>query len=88
MYASVPEYSGQRKLLYSTSAAFYLGRILFLDFNPSMGSSSDTKVLHRLIRSISSLAVDTFFHEVRVIGGENVPKDGPIIVYVVSVLVL
>lgn len=52
-----------------------------------MGSSSDTKVLHRLIRSISSLAVDTFFNEVRVIGGENVPKDGPIIVYVISLLV-
>jgi len=52
-----------------------------------MGSSSDTKVLHRLIRFISSLAVDTFFTEVRVIGGENVPKDGPIIVYVISLFV-
>ena len=52
-----------------------------------MGSSSDTKVLHRLIRFISSLAVDTFFTEVRVIGGENVPKDGPIIVYVIYLLI-
>jgi glycerol-3-phosphate O-acyltransferase/dihydroxyacetone phosphate acyltransferase len=52
-----------------------------------MGSSSDTKVLHRLIRFISSLAVDTFFTEVRVIGGENVPKDGPIIVYGISLLI-
>jgi len=47
-----------------------------------MASSSDTKALYRFIRFISSLAVDTFFTEVRVIGGENVPKDGPIIVYV------
>ncbi|KAH9485367.1 Glycerol-3-phosphate O-acyltransferase 2 [Psilocybe cubensis] len=45
-----------------------------------MAQSNDTKALHRLIRFISSLAVDSFFHEVRVIGGENVPKDGPIIV--------
>ncbi|KAF8161060.1 hypothetical protein B0H34DRAFT_699266 [Crassisporium funariophilum] len=45
-----------------------------------MSSSSDTKPLHRLIRFISGLAVDSFFTEVRVIGGENVPRDGPIIV--------
>lgn len=37
-------------------------------------------VLHRLIRLISSWALSSFFTEVRVIGGENVPKDGPIIV--------
>ncbi|KDR75944.1 hypothetical protein GALMADRAFT_68407 [Galerina marginata CBS 339.88] len=45
-----------------------------------MAQQNDTKALHRLIRFISSLAVDSFFHEVRVIGGENVPKHGPIIV--------
>ncbi|CAA7263179.1 unnamed protein product [Cyclocybe aegerita] len=43
-------------------------------------SSDDTKALHRLIRFIARLAVNSFFTEVRVIGGENVPKDGPIIV--------
>ncbi|PPQ68204.1 hypothetical protein CVT25_015036 [Psilocybe cyanescens] len=45
-----------------------------------MAQPNDSKALHRLIRFISSLAVDSFFHEVRVIGGENVPKEGPIIV--------
>ncbi|TFK44667.1 glycerol-3-phosphate-acyltransferase [Crucibulum laeve] len=45
-----------------------------------MSSSSDVKVLHRVIRFISSLAVSSFFTEVHVIGGEHVPKDGPIIV--------
>ncbi|KAF8798742.1 glycerol-3-phosphate-acyltransferase [Phlegmacium glaucopus] len=43
-------------------------------------ASSDTKALHRLIRFISDLAVNSFFTEVRVIGGEYVPKEGPIIV--------
>lgn len=43
-------------------------------------ASSDTKVLHRLIRFVSDLAVNSFFTEVRVIGGEHVPKEGPIIV--------
>ena len=47
-----------------------------------MASSSDPKVLHRVIRFISGLAVSSFFTEVRVIGGENVPMDGPIIVCV------
>ena len=41
---------------------------------------SDTKPLHRLIRFISGLAVDSFFTEVRIVGGEYVPKEGPIIV--------
>jgi len=43
-------------------------------------ASSDSKALHRLIRFISDLAVNSFFTEVRVIGGEYVPKEGPIIV--------
>lgn len=43
---------------------------------------SDYKLLHRIIRGTASLAVDSFFTELRVVGGENVPKEGPIIVYV------
>ncbi|KAJ7162194.1 hypothetical protein C8R46DRAFT_1000160 [Mycena filopes] len=43
-------------------------------------SSGDLKVLHRALRWMSSQAAASFFTEVRVIGGENVPKDGPIIV--------
>lgn len=39
-------------------------------------------ILHRVIRRIASWAVYSFFTEVRVIGGENVPLNGPIIVYV------
>ena len=39
-------------------------------------------ILHRVIRRIASWAVYSFFTEVRVIGGENVPPNGPIIVYV------
>ncbi|KAF8993678.1 glycerol-3-phosphate-acyltransferase [Cyathus striatus] len=45
-----------------------------------MSSTEDFKAVHRLIRLTASLAVSSFFTEVRVIGGENVPKDGPIIV--------
>lgn len=48
--------------------------------SPQMAPKSDTKALHRLIRFIARLAVGSFFTEVRVIGGENVPKDGPILV--------
>ena len=39
-------------------------------------------ILHRILRRIASWAVYSFFTEVRVIGGENVPTNGPIIVYV------
>jgi hypothetical protein len=39
-------------------------------------------ILHRIIVRIASWAVHSFFTEVRVIGGENVPANGPIIVYV------
>ncbi|KAH7888964.1 hypothetical protein F5I97DRAFT_1803842 [Phlebopus sp. FC_14] len=41
---------------------------------------SDSKALHRVIRRLAGWAVWSFFTEVRVVGGENVPKDGPIIV--------
>jgi 1-acyl-sn-glycerol-3-phosphate acyltransferase len=40
-------------------------------------------ILHRILRRIASWAVYSFFTEVRVIGGEKVPMNGPIIVYVV-----
>jgi hypothetical protein len=43
---------------------------------------TDYKVLHRLIRGTAGLAVDSFFKELRVVGGENVPMTGPIIVCV------
>ena len=39
-------------------------------------------ILHKIIRRIASWAVYSFFTEVRVIGGEKVPMNGPIIVYV------
>jgi len=39
-------------------------------------------LLHRFLVRIASWAVHSFFTEVRVIGGENVPANGPIIVYV------
>jgi len=42
--------------------------------------SSQPKTLHRIIRKLAGWAVWSFFTEVRVIGAENVPKDGPIIV--------
>ncbi|KAF8632302.1 hypothetical protein AX17_004882 [Amanita inopinata Kibby_2008] len=46
----------------------------------SSNSDPDKKVLHRLIRYVSQLAAASFFTEIRVIGGENVPRHGPIIV--------
>ncbi|KII92721.1 hypothetical protein PLICRDRAFT_696028 [Plicaturopsis crispa FD-325 SS-3] len=42
--------------------------------------SSDSKVLHRVIRRLAGWAVWSFFTEVHIIGGENVPRDGPLIV--------
>ncbi|THU95516.1 hypothetical protein K435DRAFT_723613 [Dendrothele bispora CBS 962.96] len=42
--------------------------------------SDDIFVLHRIIRYISGVAASTFFTEVRVLGGENVPQSGPMIV--------
>ena len=42
---------------------------------------SDAKLLHRTIRRLAKWAVWSFFTELHVIGSENVPKDGPIIVY-------
>ncbi|KAI5889222.1 uncharacterized protein SCHCODRAFT_02510249 [Schizophyllum commune H4-8] len=39
----------------------------------------NSKVLHRFLRGIANLALHSFFTEVRVIGSENVPRNGPII---------
>lgn len=39
-------------------------------------------IVHKVVRRIASWAVYSFFTEVRVIGGENVPANGPIVVYV------
>lgn len=52
---------------------------------PMSSSYSERKTLHRLIRYVSGVAATSFFTEIRVIGGENVPSDGPIIVYVLYV---
>jgi glycerol-3-phosphate O-acyltransferase / dihydroxyacetone phosphate acyltransferase len=41
---------------------------------------SNAYVLHRIIRRLAGWAVWSFFTEVHVIGEENVPKEGPIIV--------
>ena len=41
---------------------------------------SDSKILHRIIRRVAGAAVWSFFSEVHIIGAENVPKDGPMIV--------
>ncbi|KAJ7213017.1 hypothetical protein GGX14DRAFT_446036 [Mycena pura] len=43
-------------------------------------SLGELKLLHRAIRYITGVAAASFFTEVRVIGGDSVPKDGPIIV--------
>ncbi|KAJ7782487.1 hypothetical protein DFH07DRAFT_935585 [Mycena maculata] len=43
-------------------------------------SSGDLQLLHRVIRYMSSAGAASFFTEIRVIGGDNVPRDGPIIV--------
>lgn len=48
---------------------------------------SDSRLLHRILRRIARLSVESFFTELRVIGGENVPKDGPIIVYVYAFII-
>jgi len=43
---------------------------------------TDYYLFHRVLRRIASWGAYSFFTEVRVIGGENVPANGPIIVYV------
>ncbi|KAG7098271.1 hypothetical protein E1B28_000233 [Marasmius oreades] len=46
----------------------------------SSSKSNDFFLLHRVIRYVSSRAALSFFTEVRVIGGENVPATGPLVV--------
>lgn len=41
---------------------------------------TDAYLLHRALRRIAAWAVVAFFTEIHIIGSENVPKDGPIIV--------
>ncbi|KAF8549758.1 hypothetical protein OG21DRAFT_1514834 [Imleria badia] len=41
---------------------------------------SNPQTLHKVIRQLAGWAVWSFFTEVRVVGGENVPVEGPIIV--------
>ena len=40
----------------------------------------DAYLLHRALRRVASWAVVAFFTEIHIIGSENVPRDGPIIV--------
>ncbi|TFL03121.1 glycerol-3-phosphate-acyltransferase [Pterulicium gracile] len=40
----------------------------------------ELKVLHRVIRKLANWAVLSFFTEMHVIGSENVPMDGPVII--------
>lgn len=42
--------------------------------------SADAKILHRVIRQLAGWAVWSFFTEVHIIGEENVPRTGPLIV--------
>lgn len=48
----------------------------------------ELKVLHRVIRKLANWAVLSFFTEMHVIGSENVPMDGPVIMYVYLLWVL
>lgn len=41
---------------------------------------SDPQTLHKVLRQLAGWAVWSFFTEVHVVGGENVPTEGPIIV--------
>ncbi|KAH9932642.1 glycerol-3-phosphate-acyltransferase [Fomitopsis serialis] len=40
----------------------------------------DAYVLHRVLRGVATWAIVAFFTEIHIIGSENVPRDGPIIV--------
>ncbi len=56
--------------------------VLPFDNNTAYSVMDTDYILHRIIRRIASWGVYSFFTEVRVIGGEKVPLNGPIIVYV------
>lgn len=44
--------------------------------------SDNNKALHRVLRKLAGWAVWSFFSDVHVIEAANVPRDGPMIVYV------
>ncbi|KAJ4490919.1 hypothetical protein J3R30DRAFT_155837 [Lentinula aciculospora] len=46
----------------------------------SSANDSNFFLLHRIIRYVTGLAAVSFFSEIRVIGGENVPQTGPVII--------
>ncbi|KAJ3859253.1 glycerol-3-phosphate-acyltransferase [Lentinula novae-zelandiae] len=46
----------------------------------SLANDFNFFLLHRLIRYVTGLAAVSFFSEIRVVGGENVPQTGPIII--------
>jgi hypothetical protein len=78
---NIPE--GERGLLFSLFAPCLVNVCRLLSFTLTERDFMDTDYIsHRIIRRIASWAVYSFFTEVRVIGGENVPLNGPIIVYV------
>jgi glycerol-3-phosphate O-acyltransferase/dihydroxyacetone phosphate acyltransferase len=51
-----------------------------LDTNPHTTTKPELKLLHRVIRQLAAWGTVSFFHRVHIIGGENVPQDGPLIV--------
>ncbi|KAJ4488873.1 glycerol-3-phosphate-acyltransferase [Lentinula edodes] len=46
----------------------------------SLANDFNFFLLHRLIRYVTGLAAVSFFSEIRVVGGENVPHTGPVII--------
>ena len=68
-----------RLVLFILATVATSGPLLDLPFLPM----DEDYRLHKILRRFASWAVNSFFTEVRVIGGENVPANGPIIVYVV-----
>ncbi len=52
------------------------------DHDDDQRAMAEAKVLHRGIRRLAGWAVWSFFSEIQVIGGDNVPEDGPLIVCV------
>jgi hypothetical protein len=45
-----------------------------------LASMTDVYLLHYILRGIAGMAVSAFFTRIHVIGGENVPRNGPVIV--------
>ena len=76
----VPEFSGPAGRGVNIPLSCLVDVLLF-DRTWLKCSVMDTDyILHRILRRIASWATYSFFTEVRVIGGENVPMNGPIIV--------